>query len=139
MSIIFSSSVWVKLVTLTLTSSLANLFVTTVVWGQSSASSNVHKPISQFSQQIQRDSVRQSHQLEKYSTSAADLLLTCDNDLSKISHLSFKSYCQSQAEQLAQTDSKPEGEEEESQILEPTNVSFCFTKGSRKQQWRFRH
>ena len=104
-SIIFSLSAWVRLLTLGTAACLANLLWSVVVWGQSATSS------SQISKQTEDYSIPQ---LQKYSTTAADLLLICDRDLLKTNHLSFQSYCQ------AQTDSQTEKEEEESRIIEPT-------------------
>ena len=110
MSTSFSPSAWLGLFTLGSASVLVNLLGTTVVLGQSVASSAVPRQTSQISKQTQ---------LEKYSTNAADLHLTCDNDLSKNNHLSFQSSCQAQTEHLAQNDSKTEVEEE-GRILGPT-------------------
>lgn len=127
---IFSSSACVRFLSLGTAFCLVNLLWSTVVWGQSSVSSGSNTQTFPIAKEKQYPSVPELQELKIHSTSAADLLLTCDNDLSKISHLSFKSYCQSQAEQLAQTDSKPEGEEEESQILEPTNDRFRIQIGN---------
>ena len=105
MSTIFSSSAWLRLFSLGCLGSvsfLANLFWTSVVWGQSAASSAATTQNSFTSKQTQHSSVRQFPQLEQYSTSAADLFPTCDHDISETSQASFPSHCQAQTEQLAQ-------------------------------------
>ena len=102
MSTIFSSSAWLRLFTLGTTSFLANLLWTTAAWGQSAVSSASTTQTSLILPQTQPGSIPQLHQLEQPSTSAADLLPTCDNDLPESEFTSLKSPCQAQTEQLAQ-------------------------------------
>ena len=102
MSTMFCSSAWLYLLTLGSASFLASLLWTTVAWGQSTAREASTTQISPSSQQTKRSSVPRLHQLEQFSTLAADLLPPCDRDLSEISRASFQSPCQAQTEQLAQ-------------------------------------
>ena len=102
MSTIFSSSAWLRLFNLGAASFLTNLLWTTVVWGQSTASSASNTQISPSLPETKASSILQLDQLEQYSTSAADLFPTCDHDISETSHASFPSHCQAQTEQLAQ-------------------------------------
>ena len=105
MSTIFFSSAWLRLFSLGCLGSasfLANLLWTTVVWGQSAASSAATTQNSFTSKQTQHSLAQQFPQLEPSSTNAADLLPICENDSSEISHTSFKFHCQAQTEQLAQ-------------------------------------
>lgn len=100
---IFPVSGWLKLLTLGSASFLANLLWTTVVWGQSAASSASTTETSLILPERQDiSSVPRLHQLQLPSTNATDLLPTCDNDLSEISNPSIKSHCQAQTKLLAQ-------------------------------------
>ena len=110
----FSSSAWLWLFTLGSASLIANLLGATVVWGQSVVSSASNSQTSPIEQQTQSSSIPQLHQLDRSSTNAADLLPTCDIDLSKISSTDFKSDCQ------AQTNSTKDSQDEKSNLLEPT-------------------
>ena len=95
---------WLRLLTLGSASFVANLLWTTVILGQSTASSastTETTETSLISPQVQDiSSVPQLHQLELPSTNATDLLPACDNDLSDISNASFESHCQAQTELL---------------------------------------
>ena len=86
----FSSSAWLWLFTLGLASFITNLLGATVVWGQSVVSSASNSQTSTIEQQTQSSSVPQLYQLDRPSTNAADLLPTCNIDLSKISNNNFK-------------------------------------------------
>ena len=121
----FSSSARLWLLILGSSSFLANLFGTTVVWGQSPASTALTVQTSPIEQQTQSSSVPQLHQLERPSTNAEDLLRTCNTDLSKITNSDFKSYCQ------AQTDSKTESQDEKSNILDPTKDRLRINFGGK--------
>ena len=118
MSTTFSPSALLRLFTLGSASVLVNLLGTTVVWGQSVASSALTTQTPLVSKQEQNLSGLQLHQLKEASTNAADLFSTCNQELSKISDTDFKSDLNSDC--LAQTDSQTEGEDEESNILQPT-------------------
>ena len=117
----FSSSVWAWLFTLASASCLANLLCSTVVWGQSVPSS----PVATANSQIAKQS-----QLQQYSTSAADLLPTCNNDLSTTNHLSFPSHCQAQSKPPVQTGSQAKNQNQQSQIIEPTKDKFRLNFGN---------
>lgn len=137
MSARLSSSVRLPLFALSL-ASLVNLLWPTGSWGQSAAGSTV---TTQIPKQRQPREVLQLHQLEQYSTNAADLLLACDDNLSK-SSLTLKPCHNPHTKQLVQTDSPPKNEDEGS-ILQPTKDrlrinfgeenprSFTFGFGSR--------
>ena len=130
MSIIYSLSACVRLLTLGTAVYLANLLGATVVWGQSSFSSGSNTQTFLSAKEKQYFSVSELQQFRQYSTSAADLLLTCNNYSSKLKHNNLKFYCETQTEQFAQTDSKTESEEKESQILQPTNDRFRIQIGN---------
>ncbi len=130
MSTIFTRSAWLKLFALSSLSVLANLLGATVVWGQSTDSSTSTTKTSPILKQTQSSLVPQLHQLEQPTTNAADLLLNCDNELSKISHTSFKCNLQAQTEQLDQTDFTTEREEEESNLLQPTKDRLRINFGN---------
>ncbi len=91
----------------------------------SSTVSALTRQTSPISKQTQPSSVTQLHQLERPSTNADDLLLTCDTDWSKISNAELKSYCQ------AQTDSTTKSKDEESNILEPTKDRLRINFGDK--------
>ncbi len=131
MSTKFTLSAWLLPLTLGSISLLVNLIWTTVARGQSAASSASAIQNSPIAQPTDRGSVLQLDQLEKPSTRAADLLPPCNNDLSEVSDTKVKSPCQEHTEQIAQTDSSTEKENEGSGILEPTEDRFLINAGSR--------
>lgn len=130
MSLYFSSN-WARFLSLGTAACLTNLLGATVVWGQFSINSDSNTKTAPISQEQQYSSVPKLQEFRQdYSTNAADLLVACNHDLSKLKHNGLKFYCEIQAKELAQHDSTIKSEPAESQILQPTNDRFKIQTGN---------